>query len=362
MTTLTMPNYSYGENCFQEIPQVLAAYGFKKIVFIGGEKALASAQEEVKAILLEHNFQVTGSFIYGKDSTQANIDRLANLKEVQEAELIFAFGGGQALDTAKMVAKQVKKQTMTFPTICSNCSAGTAIAVIYKEDHSLDTYGYPDAPLHIFINTRIIAQAPVKYFWAGIADGISKAPEVARASQEAEKRGVVLPHTAVLGRAVALSSKEAFYTYGRKALDDVKAQRPSLAVEEIALAILISTAYASNLVNQPEFYYNSCHAHAFYNGSTAVPREGEYLHGIVVAFGVMVLHAYYDEEEELRKVAQFNKSLGFPTTLAELGLTIDDLDSVLGLAMKTSEYQHTPFDRETFHQAILKSDSLGRNL
>lgn len=360
MTAVKMPNYSYGEDCFQDIPKVLATYGFKKIVFIGGEKALTSAEGDARSYL--DDFQVTGRFVYGKDSTQTNIDRLASLAEVKTADVIFGFGGGRALDTAKMVAKAVGKPMMTFPTICSNCSAGTAIAVIYNDDHSLAAYGYPDVPLHIFINTKIIAQAPVKYFWAGIADGISKAPEVDRASQEAEKRGKILSHMAILGRAVALSSKQAFYDYGEQALQDVKNQQPSSAVEEIALAILVSTAYASNLVNQPDFYYNSCHAHAFYNGTTAVQRDGEYLHGLVVAFGVMVLHAYYGEEDELREVATFNKKLGFPVTLQELGLTPGDLDTVLTVSMTTAEYKHTPFDKEQFRKAILRADEFGQQL
>lgn len=362
MTVVKMPNYSYGPDCFQDIPEVLSPYQVKKVVFIGGEKALASAQDDVRMILENHGIEVTASLVYGQDSTQKNIDRLSQEPAVLEADLIFGFGGGRALDTAKMVAKQCQKDIMTFPTICSNCSAGTAIAVVYKEDHSLDYYGYPDTPLHIFINTRIIALAPIKYFWAGIADGISKAPEVERATREAEKRGLILPHIAQLGRAVALSSKQAFYQYGSEALADVEAQKVSLAVEEIALAILVSTAYASNLVNQPDFYYNSCHAHAFYNGSTAISREGEYLHGIVVAFGVMVLHAYYGEKAELEAVASFNQKLGFPLTLDQLGLREADLGKLVDVAMTTNEYKHTPFDRERFIQAIQQVNQYGEEL
>ncbi|MDX5018526.1 glycerol dehydrogenase, partial [Streptococcus suis] len=89
--------------------------------------------------------------------------------------------------------------------------------------------------------------------------------------------------------------------FGEQGLKDVEANLASRAVEEIALDILISTGYASNLVNQPDFYYNSCHAHAFYYGTTAIQRQGEFLHGVVVAFGVLVLHAYFNELEELEK-------------------------------------------------------------
>lgn len=362
MTTNKMSNYSYGVDCFQEIPQVLKPYHVRSVALIGGEKALASAAEEVQTILEANHYEVTGQFVYGSDSTQSNIDMLVANPDIARADIIFGFGGGRALDTAKMVAHELQKEIMTFPTICSNCSAGTAISVIYKDDHSLLKYGYPDVPVHIFINTRIIAEAPAKYFWAGVGDGISKAPEVERAAYEYEQGGEQLSHTGVLGRAVALSSKDAFYRYGQQGVKDVENNLPSKAVEEIALAIVVSTGYASNLVNQPDFYFNSCHAHAFYNGTTAVQREGEHLHGAVVAFGVMVLHAYFDEVEELTKVANFNKSLGLPVTLSDIGLTESDLTVVLKLALTTNEYKHTPFDPEQFTAAILRADQLGQSL
>lgn len=103
-------------------------------------------------------------------------------------------------------------------------------------------------------------------------------------------------------------------------MKDVESSRASKAVEEIALDIIVSTGYASNLVNQPDFYYNSAHAHAFYNATMSIPRQGEYLHGVVVSFGVLVLHAYYDEMDELTQVAEFNRKLGLPVTLEDLGL------------------------------------------
>lgn len=363
MTTNSMANYSYGEDCFNEIPRVLKTYQVKSVAFIGGKRALESSQDEVACILKDAGIEISGSFVYGTDSTNSNINRLAENSEVNSADAIIGFGGGKALDTAKMVAKKLQKNIFTIPTICSNCSAGTAIAVVYNDDHSFLRYGYTDTPLHIFINTKVIAKAPYKYFWAGIGDGISKAPEVKCAILQAQKNSCLkLPHTAVLGKAIALSSKDAFYEYGKQALNDVKAGISSHAVEEIALDILISTGYASNLVNQPSFYYNSCHAHAFYNGTTAIKREGEFLHGAVVSYGVLVLHAYFDEQDELQKVMHFNKNLGLPTTLKELNLSQNDIPKIVEVALTTNEYKNTPFEPEKFAKAIIDVDILGKNL
>lgn len=357
MTTNYMSNYTYGTNAYDEIPEVAKPYGIKKVVFIGGKRALAAAEPKARKALGGSGIEVTGSFVYGVDSTQTNIDRLVATPEVKEADAVFGFGGGKALDTAKMVADELDEVIFSFPTICSNCAAGTAIAVIYHDDGSFDRYGFPKAAKHLFIDTDVIAKAPVEYFWAGIGDALSKQPEVTHVSE-----GEDLTNTGALGVAIAKTVSEPLFKYGEQGMDDVKNDTPSKAVEEIALDILVSTGYASNLTNQKDFYYNSWHAHAFYNSTTAVKREGTYLHGQIVSFGVLVLFAYFHEEEEFKKYQEFNKRIGLPVTLGELGLSQDDVEEITKGAMETNEYRNRPFDPEKFSEAIRRADELGKQL
>ena len=203
----------------------------------------------------------------------------------------------------------------------------------------------------------VIAKAPVEYFWAGIGDALSKQPEVTHVSE-----GEDLTNTGALGVAIAKTVSEPLFKYGEQGMDDVKNDTPSKAVEEIALDILVSTGYASNLTNQKDFYYNSWHAHAFYNSTTAIKREGTYLHGQIVSFGVLVLFAYFHEEEEFKKYQEFNKRIGLPVTLGELGLSQDDVEEITKGAMETNEYRNRPFDPEKCYEAIRRADELGKQL
>lgn len=171
-----------------------------------------------------------------------------------------------------------------------------------------------------------------------------------------------MTNTGALGVAIAKTVSEPLFKYGEQGMDDVKNDTPSKAVEEIALDILVSTGYASNLTNQKDFYYNSWHAHAFYNSTTAIKREGTYLHGQIVSFGVLVLFAYFHEEEEFKKYQEFNKRIGLPVTLGELGLSQDDVEEITKGAMETNEYRNRPFDPEKFSEAIRRADELGKQL
>lgn len=66
-------------------------------------------------------------------------------------------------------------------------------------------------------------------------------------------------------------------------------------------------------------------AHFVYYGvSTPVQRE-RYLHGEIVAFGVLYLLTYDGQIEERDCTMSFNKSIVLPVTLGELEITHDIL-------------------------------------
>ena len=256
----------------------------------------------------------------------------------------------------KTAAIELKKIVFTVPTICSNCSAATAIAVVYNDDGSLEGYSYPNRPAHIFINPRIIAEAPAEYFWAGVGDALSKQPEVEYATSAGN-----LENTAGLGLALAHTCSEPLFTYGVQGLEDVRQNLSSEAVKQIALDIVVNTGYVSNLTNQNDYYYNSSVAHAFYNATCSIPREGTYLHGEVVSLGVLVLFAYTGDTENLERYAAFNKQMGLPVTLEQVGLTEADIPALCEFAHATNEWKQgnpEPFTDEKFAAAIKAANAL----
>lgn len=361
MRTVQMSDYTVGEDAFDAIPATLTNYGAKRVALVGGKRALAAAAPGIADALADTDIEILDTIVYGTDATQTNVDRLAATPAFAEADVAFAIGGGKAIDTVKTAAMATNKTVFSVPTICSNCSAATAIAVIYHDDGSLKGYAYPPCPAHIFINPRIIAEAPAEYFWAGVGDALSKQPEVEWATSTRE-----LGHTASLGLALAHTCTEPLMRWGVQGLEDVRSNRSSEAVRQIALDIVVNTGYVSNLTNQPDFYYNSTLAHAFYNGSTGVHREGKvHLHGEVVSFGVLVMFAYANMNAELERYAKFNKRMGLPVTLAELDLDESHLEAICTFAHETNEWKQAnpePFDDARFIEAMKAADAFGRSL
>ena len=360
MRTIGMSDYTVGEDCFDELPGALAEYGATKVAIIGGKRALAAALPDIEAALAGTNVEILETRVYGTNSTRANIAKVVNSPACQEADVLIACGGGKALDTVKTAAIELKKIVFTVPTICSNCSAATAIAVVYNDDGSLEGYSYPNRPAHIFINPKIIAEAPADYFWAGVGDALSKQPEVEYATSAGN-----LEHTAGLGLALAHTCSEPLFAYGVQGLEDVRKNLSSEAVKQIALDIVVNTGYVSNLTNQNDYYYNSSVAHAFYNATCSIPREGSYLHGEVVSLGVLVLFAYTGDTENLERYAAFNKQMGLPVTLEQVGLSESDIPALCEYAHATNEWKQgnpEPFTDEKFAAAIKAANAYGHTL
>lgn len=321
-----LPNYSIGEFVYSEVPKICLSYG-EKVVFIGGKTALSKASDLVKKELEKTQIKVLGTFWYGGEAAYENVENLKKEKEVQEADVIFAFGGGKALDTAKVLTGQLKKPLFTFPTIAATCASTTAVCAVYTTEGVFDSLYTRHRPAeHTFINTKIISEAPKKYLWAGIGDTLAKAYE-----PEFSSRNLELDYYNSLGIAMSKLCEKPLIEYGYKALEDCKEKKNSKALEEVVLSIIVNTGLVSNhLIND----YNSCVAHAMYYGFTTIPKvEKNHLHGEIVSYGVLLQLVLDGKLDELEKLIKFYGQVNLPTSYKDFNLEWQELEGVFEKAV-----------------------------
>ena len=364
-STNYLPSYTVGTEAYKAVPSVTRRFG-KTAVVIGGKTAMEKAGPRLSAALEGTDVTITDFIWYGGQPKHRVAAELAADPRVQAADMVFGMGGGRAIDETKEIAELAGKPLFTFPTVASNCAPVTAIAVFYKDDGSVDNYFLPiEPPIHSFIDTQVISESPDDYFWAGIGDALSKEPEV-----ELSSRDLTLPHTPLMGRALAASCGRPLFEYSKKALEDKRADRSSYELEQIVLDIIISTGLVSNMTTNlgdhaGAYYFNSSAAHAFYNAYTGMGEAAErHLHGECVSFGVLVLNAFDAQVEGLKRFAALNYELDLPVTLEQLECPVEALDGIVERAMKTNEWGRAPygFTPERFKQAILDVDAYGQAL
>lgn len=338
MNTQFFPGYTIGPDAYKEIVKICIPHGNKAVV-IGGERAIKAARNKIENTIEESPLKITGFFSFGGEASIENIERLKAMPEVQEADMIFAVGGGKAIDTGKVLAQTTNRAFFTFPTIASTCASCTSLGILYHPDGSLREYSFSNVPpVHIFIDSEIIANAPDKYFWAGIGDSMAKYFESSVSS-----RGDELAHSQAMGVYIGNMCSGPFVKYGERALGDCKKNTVSTELEEIILGIIISTGFVSNFVN---IDITTGLAHAVYNGFTVIPQieEHGHLHGEIVSYGILILLIVDKQKEEFERIYKFNRNLGLPTKLSDLHCSMKDVDKVIEKALKGIDVRHYPYE------------------
>jgi glycerol dehydrogenase-like iron-containing ADH family enzyme len=351
------PSYTIGDDAFDKIPEICARYG-KTAVLIGGKTALSKVQDTVTALLEESGFTLLDTLWYGGDSTLENVNLLLASPSVQEADMIFAAGGGRALDTCKMTAHALRKPFFTLPTIASTCAACTSLGVQYYPDgqfRGVHASAYPAN--HIFISPKIIAEAPIEYIWAGLGDTMAKYYESVVSTRLLE-----LDHSDALGITISKMSAEPLFAYAADGLADARQGKTSRAFEQTILAIIISTGLVSNLA---EHNYNTGLAHAIYFGLVALgKRKEKHLHGEIVGYGILPLLLLDKQRDEFERVYHFNKSVGLPTCLADMDVTEkEDIDIVIHTAANTPDLDIWPYkvSEEMVRDAVMELEEYNNN-
>lgn len=351
-----LPCYSIGDDeIYKKIPGICGLYG-KTAVVIGGQTAMAKAKESLLAGIADSDISINDFVLYGNEASFEAAAALCENAAVQEADMIFAVGGGKAIDTAKIVGDDLGKPVFTFPTIAATCAPTSAISAVYHPDHSYRTVRiYAAPPVHCFMNTRIMVEAPSQYLWAGIGDTLAKYYEPTFSG-----RGRELEHFNAMGLMISGMCVEPLVRYGKEAMDANKARQGSYAFDQVVLNIIVSTGLVSNLVDMD---YNSSIAHATAYGLTTLEQvEKNHLHGENVSYGVLVMLTMDNQSEEREKIFAFNKSIGLPTKLADFGITVDDLASVLDKAASVNDIVVSPYEitRDMFEKAILDLEAFNK--
>ena len=361
--SLCLPAWSIGEDCYKEIYHFARTYGTKAAV-IGGHTALSKAYDKIADALKGTDLELTDPIWFGGQASYENAEMLKAMPEVKDADMIFAVGGGRAMDCCKVVADHLEKPLLTFPTLGSNCASATEIAIMYHPDGKFRNYYYPKrCPNHTFLNSAIVADSPAEMLWAGIGDSIAKEYE-----SELAARGDALTHVPTMGTTIAKACTAPLMNYGPKAMELIKKKQAGEALDECVLAIVITAGLVSNMTistdNAESYYYNASAAHCFYNASTVIPACGEgHLHGEIVSFGIQVLLALDHQYDRLKEFQAFCRSLGLPTTMKDIDLTPEDLPAIADKAADGSivEWGKWPYDvtKQGFIDAILEASKYG---
>lgn len=277
---------------------------------------------------------------YDGTASEGDMRRLAEL--TKDADVIIGIGGGRALDTAKGTAERLNAEYIMIPTVIGTCAASTPLAVVYHPDHTFHQVAYfHRAAYLLLLDLNLLAASPRNYFVGGIGDTLAKwyeAEGIVRHYTLSE-----LPIMVHMGLAAAKETREVLLKDTEDALKSMDDNNITPSFQRVTEAVIAVAGMVGGCAGE---YGRIAGAHAIHNAMSHLPETHAILHGVKVAYGILVQLAATGDEDEVKKLLPFYQKNGFPFDFASLGITTNYQEAMTTLGNFAAS------DTETFNLAV----------
>ncbi len=340
--TLDIPVFlEIGENLKERVPQVISQWNLKfwNVLILDDEVTRELAGLQIKA-----DFRADGAKcqeVIVKGSTQQEVDRIRKILHDGLFDLIVSVGGGKVIDVGKMVAYMENTNFISIPTIPSNDSIASPIAVITDGDKKKSLGA--KMPTGVIVDLTLIESAPVRYIKSGIGDVISNLSAVYDWNLAHETgRDRFDTFAAMISEASALNLLS-IYNDELTNREFLKVMISGLILSGIAMGVAGTSRPASGSEHEI--------SHAI---DLLYPNRA--LHGEQV--GVSCLFTMYlQNNSNLPKVRELFEKLDLPRKIEHLNLTRDEFVNAVLHAPETRPgrytiLEHLELDREQIERII----------
>lgn len=353
--------YIQGVNALDKLPFFTDKYGKNVVIIIDAFLFNQLSERLKKSYSEDHKILY---FPKSGEITVASIEQFKKQIAGLDADVYVAVGGGKTIDTVKILAQEARRPIIVAPTVASTDAPTSALSVVYKPtgEHSHEVFLQKN-PDVVLVDTKIIAQAPVRLLVSGMGDALATYFE-AVANVRSTYENVVSAEIGMgVGPTVA-SKGIAKLCYDTLLQDGLKAK---LSAESgMVTEALENVIEANTLLSGIGFESNgTAAAHSINDGLTVLPGPTKYFHGERVAFGVLCeLIMENADTSVIDEVYRFCMSVGLPVTLEDVGagnMTEDELYRVADSAYHNVIHaEPMVVTIENISSAILTADRIGK--
>lgn len=331
--------YVQGPNALAELGGQLQAIDIRKPLIVASPSAKRAVGDTVSSGLdaagIEHAFAD-----FGGECTRREIERIKTVCLEAGHDAIVNCGGGKVLDAGRAAACAsafhveagqpvpdlgAAVACINVPTVAATDAATSSVSLVYNDHHVVEaTMVFPANPTMVFVDTSVIAKAPVRLLVAGMGDALATHFEAAMSHQTGTPCILTQSQSTHTARVLARLCLDLLLEYGVQAKGEAEVGIPGPALEAVTEAnvLLSGLGFESGGLSG---------AHAVGLAFNHIPQAFSVpqYHGEMVAFGTLTQLLLEDRRpDELDRIFGFCRRVGLPTTFEELTLR-DVSDEVL---------------------------------
>lgn len=351
--------YIQGDGVMDNLGHYISIFNSRKTALFITKGGFNRIGKRILASLSESNIDPVILYFEG-ECCDDEINRHLKQLEDKPVDSLIAVGGGKCLDAGKCVAHCLSIPVVICPTLASTDAPCSAVSVMYTPEGAFDRpWSFPESPALVLVDTGIIARSPLRHLVAGMGDALATYYESRTCFNNPKARSMVGARPTATAIAIAELGAKILFEFGEKAVTAVKKSIVNEALENVI--------EANTLVSGVGFESGGLAAsHGVAQVFPVVPfLHQNYLHGEMVAFGILVHLCLEDNVAETVHVAEFFNRVGLPVHLGQLSLEPDknakEIDSIINEAMNIPFLHYEPFEitPEKLKQAFLQANEIG---
>jgi len=352
------PRYIQGPGVLASVGRYLTIINVKRAVVYASTRGLAEQGPVLRSSLQEAQISSLDCRFPGECSLEA-IHTAVEALAAEQVDCLIAVGGGKCVDAGKCVAYRLGVPVIVVPTLASNDAPCSAVSVVYTPAGVVSAAEFfPDHPAFVVVDTEVVAAAAERYLVAGMGDAMATWYEAKVCLANPHARNVVGARPTVAAAALGEACATTLFAHGVDAGKAVCENRVDDALEQVVEAntLLSGVGFESG---------GLAAAHGLAGALTSISAvEKNYLHGEMVAAGVMMQLMLQQDKSEALRVAEFFAAVGLPVTLAQIGMQRSDDDDLRQIAQETADYMfisNLPFEvsADMVYDAVLAADDIG---
>lgn len=322
-----------------ELGDVLGALEVKSAALVVDTNVVHLVQKTLD--FLSRTLKETPMF-HPTTNREAEVDGIVKGLEGKAVDIVIGIGGGRTIDVAKMTAKRLEVNVISFPTLVSHDGITSPIAVLLDNDGKKQSLP-AIIPVAVVVDLEIIGRAPIDSIRAGVGDLVSNFGAIEDWKLGARKTGETYHDLAAV-----ISHSAASSIFEMSEIGEVYTRQPDFIrrlVQGLILSgVSMNIAGSSRPASGAE--HNISHAiDALYDKSKAY-------HGEQVALGTIL--TTYLRDGPWEKFMRFFQRLGLPVTCLDIGISEKEYVRAVLEAPNTRKERYTILNELDLSEELVK--------